>query len=273
VAVAAAACRRVPGHEHPAIAQAGGWPRISVVVPALNEAANLEYVFSRFSADDEVVLVDGHSTDGTIETARRLRPDVRIVRQTERGKGNALRCGFAACSGDIVVMLDADGSTDPAEIPRFVEALLSGADCAKGTRFAKGGKSHDITALRAGGNWLLVRLVNLLFRTTYSDLCYGYNAFWSDCLHVIHPDCQGFEVETLINVRLARAGLHVVEVPSVEGPRLHGASKLKTFSDGWRVLRTILRERFHPADGSLPSSAGAGRPWTAPSGDVSSRRR
>ena len=217
---------------------------ISVVIPTLNEAANLPHVLGRLPAFvDEVVIVDGHSIDDTIAVAREIRPDVRVVLQDSRGKGNALACGFAAAAGDIIVMLDADGSTDPAEIPLFVAALLEGNDFAKGSRFAAGGRSNDITPLRRAGNYLLNLLVNALFGTRYSDLCYGYNAFWKRCLPHMQVTCDGFEVETLINVRVARAGLSVAEVPSVEYARIHGESKLNAVRDGLRVLRTILSER------------------------------
>jgi glycosyltransferase involved in cell wall biosynthesis len=229
---------------------------ISVVIPALNEAANLPHVLTRLPASvDEVVLVDGHSTDDTIKVARAIRPDVRVVLQDGRGKGNALACGFAAAAGDIIVMLDGDASTDPAEIPRFVEVLLAGNDFAKGSRFAPGGSSADITGVRRLGNRALLALVNLLFGTRYSDLCYGYNAFWRDCLAHMQVTCDGFEVETLINVRVARAGLRVAEVPSVEHERLFGESKLHAVRDGLRVLRTIVTERFRRADRQSRSMA------------------
>jgi glycosyltransferase involved in cell wall biosynthesis len=116
------------------------WPRVSIVVPALNEARNLPHVFARMPSNvHEVILVDGHSVDDTVAVARQLRPDVRVVMQSRKGKGNALACGFAVATGDIIAMIDADGSTDPGEIPRFVRALLDGADFAKGTRFAQSG--------------------------------------------------------------------------------------------------------------------------------------
>jgi glycosyltransferase involved in cell wall biosynthesis len=191
--------------------------------------------------------VDGLSTDGTPDVARRARPDARIVMQSGRGKGDALRCGFEAATGDILVMMDADGSADPAEIPRFVRALIDGADFAKGTRFRGGGGSTDITRLRSAGNSVLSATVNVLFGTSYTDLCYGFNAFWRHCLPAMNVDCTGFEVETLINIRVARAPLTVCEVPSFERPRVHGESNLRTFRDGSRVLRTILRERVRPA--------------------------
>jgi len=217
--------------------------RISVVIPTLNEAANLQHVLPYIpSCVHEVILVDGHSTDGTIEVAQQLLPTVRIIPQTGEGKGNALCVGFAACTGDIIVMLDADGSANPNEIPRFVDALTAGYDFAKGSRFIQDGGSHDITILRNIGNYWLCKLVNTLYRTYFSDLCYGYNAFWRHCLDYVRIDCDGFEVETLINLRMHKANLRIVEVPSFEYRRVHGQSNLHTFRDGWRVLKTILRE-------------------------------
>jgi glycosyltransferase involved in cell wall biosynthesis len=116
------------------------YPAVSVVVPTRNEARNLEVVLPAIAAVrpavHEIIVVDGHSTDGTLETARRTLPWVRVMSQTRRGKGNAMACGFAAATGDVIVMFDADGSADPGEIPAFVQALVAGADCAKGSWFA-----------------------------------------------------------------------------------------------------------------------------------------
>ncbi|MFG3437937.1 glycosyltransferase family 2 protein [Nonomuraea sp. NPDC047897] len=221
---------------------------VTVVVPAMNEADNLPHVFATLPAwIDEVVLVDGNSTDDTVAVARRLRPDLRVVTQTGRGKGNALIEGFAAARGDIIVMIDADGSTDGREIHSFVRALLEGADFAKGSRYAPGGGSDDISRVRSLGNVVLTGLTNLLYGTRYTDLCYGYNAFWARHLDAMALDCDGFEIETLMNVRAAQAGLAISEVPSHERTRIHGESNLHAVRDGWRVLKTIFRERFRGA--------------------------
>jgi glycosyltransferase involved in cell wall biosynthesis len=239
-------------------------PTISIVVPTKNEARNLPHVFAGLPADAELILVDAGSTDGTVGVARALRPDVVVVHQTRKGKGNALVCGFAAATGDIIVMFDADGSAAATEIPRFVGALTAGADFAKGSRFMRGGGSGDITTLRRGGNYLLNLLVNTLVRSRYSDLCYGYNAFWRHCLE--HLDLapggpgpnqwgDGFEIETLINIRMAKARVSIVEVPSFEHPRIHGASNLNAFSDGIRVLRTIFVEWRRKATVELTPTA------------------
>jgi glycosyltransferase involved in cell wall biosynthesis len=230
-------------------------PRVSVVIPTLNEERNLPHVFALLPRQiHEVVIVDGHSVDQTLDVARSLRPDVRIVMQTRKGKGNALACGFEAATGDIIAAIDADGSTDPGEIPRFVQALLDGADLAKGTRFVHGGGSTDITPLRRLGNRMLSTSVNVLYGTRYSDLCYGFNVFWKHYAPVFDLIAMspgntspmwgdGFEIETLINIRAAVAGLRITEVPSFEHPRIHGESNLRTFHDGFRILRTIFTER------------------------------
>ncbi|HXR69324.1 glycosyltransferase family 2 protein [Actinocrinis sp.] len=233
------------------------WPSVSVVIPALNEARNLPHVFARLPGGlHEVIVVDGHSVDNTCAVARRLLPDARIITQTRGGKGNALACGFAAATGQIIVMLDADGSADAGEIPAFVQVLLDGADFAKGSRFAPGGGSSDLTRLRTVGNRALMALVNQAYGTAYTDLCYGFNVFWRRHLPVLRLDSttpspdgaqrlwgDGFEIETLIAIRVTVARLAVVEVPSFEHSRIHGTSNLTAFSDGLRVLRTIFTER------------------------------
>ncbi len=217
--------------------------KVSVVVPAMNEGRNIGQVLHRLPADlFEVILVDGNSHDDTIEAARAAYPSIRVLTQSGRGKGDAFRTGFAAVRGNLIVMLDADGSADPAEITRFVAALEAGADFAKGSRFLEGGGSADITPLRSLGNSFLSGTANLLHGTRFTDLCYGYNAFWARCLPFISLDAPGFEVETLINLRIAGAGMKITEVPSYEADRLSGQSNLNTFRDGFRVLGTILRE-------------------------------
>jgi glycosyltransferase involved in cell wall biosynthesis len=236
------------------------------VIPAKDEARNLPSVLAELPHGlHEVILVDGASVDGTVQTALRIRPDIVVVKQTRRGKGNALACGFAACTGDVIVMLDADGSADPAEIPAFVAALVGGADFAKGSRFLPGGGSSDITPLRRAGNAALAFVMNRLHHTSFTDLCYGYNACWRRCVDQLDlppvngPEPavgDGFEIETLLATHVAAAQLTVVEVPSYERDRGFGRSHLNTWRDGWRVLRTIVREWHRQPPAHVPARRG-----------------
>ena len=221
-----------------------GLVTVSLIIPTLNEAENLVHVLPTLpDVVDELVIVDGGSTDGTLEVVRQLRPDAKIIEEPRRGKGIALQAGFAAAEGDILVIMDADGSMDPLDIPTFVAALNAGADVAKGSRFVQGGGSSDLTPVRTLGNYMLTKAVQMTFGGRYSDLCYGYMAFWRHVLPTFDGGAVGFEVETFLNVRTLAAGLRVVEIASFESPRIHGESHLRTFSDGFRVLRTIARER------------------------------
>ncbi len=214
-------------------------------MPTLNEAANLPHVFARLPAGlHEVIIVDGRSVDDTVEVAWRLRSDVKVVTQKHKGKGDAVACGIAAATGDVIALIDADGSTDPAEIPRFVAALVAGADFATGSRYLEGGGSDDLTWYRSMGCRVLSSIANLLFGTKYTDINYGYNVFRTSCLEVLRVDCTGFELEALLNVRVAKLGLRVAEVPSFERSRINGLSNLRPIRDGLRVLKLILHERF-----------------------------
>ena len=218
-------------------------PTVSLVIPTKNEARNVSWVLGQVpDCVDEVVLVDGDSVDVTVLMAQTCRPDIRVVQQEGPGKGNALRTGFLASTGDIIVMIDADGSMSAAEIPHFLYYLNSDFDFVKGSRFIAGGGSLDITRIRRSGNRALLRLVNSMYKTNLTDLCYGFCAFHRRYLDHLNLTAEGFDIETEMTVHALRAGLRIAEVPSLEMPRRSGRSNLHAVSDGKLVLRTILRE-------------------------------
>jgi glycosyltransferase involved in cell wall biosynthesis len=220
------------------------------VIPTLNEVESLPWVIENLPEwVHELVIVDGLSTDRTENLARSLRPDVVVVHQYQRGKGAALRAGFAAAKGEIVVMIDADGSTDPREMNRFVEALEDGADFVKGSRHTDGGGSADFTWLRAAGNKMFVLAANALYGSRFTDLCYGYCAFWRRHVEDLGLSADGFEIETELVLGALKAGLEIREIPSYELERRAGTSNLNAARDGLRVLRTMLgRDQHRPEE-------------------------
>ncbi len=218
---------------------------VSAVIPAKNEAANLPWLLPRIpDLVDEVILVDGLSTDATIDVALMLRTDLVVIREQRPGKGAALRAGFERATGDYIVMLDADCSMDPLEIPRFTAALDEGHDMVKGSRFMREGGTADMSPLRKAGNQGLLTLANVLYGTKHTDLCYGFIAFRRSLLPDLALDADGFEVEMQLIARANLVGARVAEVASYEARRMFGNSNLNTFRDGWRVLRTLAHERL-----------------------------
>jgi glycosyltransferase involved in cell wall biosynthesis len=195
------------------------------------------------SCVNEVILADDYSMDGTVEIARRSLPMIRVVHtEQKRGKGAALQKGFAAATGDIIVMMDGDGSKDPREIPYLIEALLAGAYLVNGSRFMYKGGSAVMTPVHRLGFRVLVSIANRLFHMHLTDTLSGFNAFWRDCLDYFEIDCDGFEAEALITLRMRKANLAIVEVPSYEHPCIYSDSHPHIFRGGWRVLKLMLRE-------------------------------
>ena len=225
------------------------WParapvHVSLVIPAMNEEHNIPWVLERLPADiDEVILVDGDSVDNTVAVSRQIRPDIRVIGQERPGKGAALRAGFTAARGDVIVMIDADRSMDPAEIDRFLALIGEGYDLVKGSRFMGDGGTTDMEFVRRCGNAALRGCANRLYGTRFTDLCYGFMAFRREHLSTLALESDGFEIETEIVVRSVKTGLRIGEVASFEQPRAHGESNLNTWRDGARVLRAMLRQR------------------------------
>jgi len=193
----------------------------------------------------EVILVDGGSTDDTVKVAQELIPQIKVLYQNGKGKGDALRYAWQNATGDIVVTLDADGSIDPLEIPSLIEPLLNGCQLTKGSRFLPGGGTVDMPPHRRFGNWVFTNLSNILFGSKYTDLVYGFHAFKREILEKIDVQSDSFAIDTELYIKVKKAGLKVAEVPSFETKRIYGSGNLKSLKDGWRILKTIYKERFN----------------------------
>ena len=221
------------------------YPQVTVIIPTLNEVESLPRVLPKIPPGiSEILIVDGHSQDNTVKVAKQMCPQARIIYQQGKGKGDALRTGFEHATGEIIITLDADGSMDPGEITRFIEPLMNGYDFVKGSRFIGGRNTTDMPRHRVLGNRIFVMITNILFGTRYTDLAYGYNALSKRRVEKLKLSSTGFEIETEMNIKAKKAGLRICEVASFESTRLNGKGKLRSFSDGWRILKTILGERL-----------------------------
>jgi len=216
--------------------------RVSIVIPTLNEEKNIPMVLEelkKIDLIDEIIIVDGHSNDKTVQVAEKF--NCKIL-YDDNGKGSALRKGMKKAKADIVICMDADNSMLSSEIHLLVAGIDAGYDVCMGSRFIQGGGSDDISLSRKLGNHFFVLLVNLFWHMNYSDLCYGYRSFKKSCIKDMGLKSDGFGIETEISIKAAKLGLKVLEVPSYEKPRKFGTGKLKTFSDGWNILKTIVDE-------------------------------
>lgn len=220
-------------------------PSITAIICTLNEEQTVRHVLEKIpSFITDVLIVDGNSNDNTLKVVRESFPSVRIITQPGKGKGDAIRHGIRQAQGQIVVTLDADGSMDPGDIIKFVESLTQGFDFAKGSRFLPGVRTEDMPRHRLFGNWVFTTLTNILFGSKYTDITYGFNAFWREKVRNITVHSDGFEEVVEWNINIHRQRLKVKEIAVDEYERIDGEGKLRSFHDGARILKTILRERI-----------------------------
>ncbi len=221
-----------------------GDPKVTALICTLNEAENLPHVIPLIPTwVDEVLIVDGHSTDGTVEQAQKLRPSVRVLTQPGRGKGDALKFGVERADGDIIVTLDADGETDPSELPAFVEAVQRGCDFAKGSRLAHG-RPVRMPFYRWVGNKVLAETYNLLYGTRFTDVCSGYTSFRKQSFLRLELTYDHCEMEQQMLARARKSRMRIVEIPHHSDGRIAGASKISGIKQGLIDWMVIIKERF-----------------------------
>ena len=221
---------------------------VSIIIPTKDEEKNLRIVmnnirkfFRKRHYTYEIIIVDKYSTDNTVKISKKYRARVLY---DDLGKGSAIRKGLNAAKGNIIITMDADCSHIPQEIGLLVEGIECGFDICMGSRFIQGGGTEDMPWYRRAGNKFFVSLVNLLWGMHYSDLCYGYRSFKKSCIKKLDLKSNGFGIETEIAIHASKNRLRVLEVPSFEKNRFHGSGNLRTFKDGWLILKTIFREAF-----------------------------
>lgn len=220
-------------------------PKVTVLICTFNEEENLVHVLPEIPDwIDEILLVDARSADRTIEVARQMTPRCRVLYQPGKGKGDALRHGIENAANDIIVTLDADGATDPKYLPQFIKPLLEGYDVTKGSRFAIDSPDGKVW-YRILGNWIIAWTFNVLFFRHYTDLCSGYNGFRKNKVAAaLNPwTTDGYENEPFMNSRMARRKLRVKEIGYHEVGRMSGEVKEKAWRQGFKAIKSIVRER------------------------------
>ncbi len=218
-------------------------PYVSIVIPTLNEEENIGYVLEGIrrvlrGIKYEIVIVDGHSNDNTVKIAKKYGAKIMY---DDVGKGSALIRGLKAAKGEILISMDADLSHEPKELKLLIAGIEAGYDVCMGSRFILGGGSYDMPMFRRFGNKIFLLLVNARFGSNFSDLCYGYRIFRKGVFNRLNLKEQGFGIETEINIQSVRKGLKILEVPSMEKKRAFGEGKLRTFNDGYIILKTIIK--------------------------------
>jgi glycosyltransferase involved in cell wall biosynthesis len=221
--------------------------RVSFLIPAYNEAANIAEVLERVDAlpfDKQVIVVDDGSTDGTAEIAGRHN-GVMLLRQPNRGKGAAIRHAIEHIDGDIAVIQDADMEYDPAEVPALIEPIEQGhADVVYGSRLTGGRPQRAYMFWHLVGNKFLSLLTGVLYNTTLSDMETGYKAFRSEVLRSLDLRQSDFSIEPEITAKVCLRNLRVYELPISYYGRTYAEGKKITWVDGFRAVWVLVATRI-----------------------------
>lgn len=215
--------------------------KVTLQIPAMNEAKSLPKVLNKIPRGvvDEVLVIDGHSTDDTRKVAEAM--GCRVLTQPGKGYGDAMRFGFKSALGDVIVSMDADGSPNPEEIPRLVNKLRDGNyDLVLGSRYIEGAGSEDDTIIRRVGNKIFTLLTNAIHGTNLTDSLYLFCAMKKEMLLNLDLKSNDFSLCLEIPVKAFKAGYSIAEIPSFERKRFADVSRVNALTDGLKILKALL---------------------------------
>lgn len=218
-------------------------PTVTLLIPVLNEAACLPTVLPVIDPSwvDDIVFVDGQSTDGTVEILRRWGRG-RVIIQKERGLSNAFWEAFPLITTEVIISFSPDGNSLPEAVPRLVEKIAEGYDLVIASRYLPGAGSDDDDPATAFGNWMFTKMVNLLFGGRYTDSLVMLRAYRKALIEELPMETREPVFEPQMAIRCAAQGRRVAEIPAREPRRIGGDRKMRIFVNGWAILKLIIRE-------------------------------
>ncbi len=223
--------------------------KFALLMPALNEIEGLKAVAPRIKREwvDEIILVDGRSTDGTAEYAKSLGYHVIVERENKKGEGlaDAYHEAMKHLTSDVVITFSPDGNSIPENIPRLIDKMKKGYDMVIVSRYLDGAKSEDDDLITGFGNWMFTRMVNFLFGGHYTDSLVMFRAWKTSLFHTWSESVAtdaGYEL--FFSIRCAKFGKKVGEIPGDEPKRIGGARKMNPLRNGFAALCLILSERL-----------------------------
>jgi glycosyltransferase involved in cell wall biosynthesis len=219
--------------------------KTTLFVPTFNEIHGVKTIMPRIRPEwvDEIIIVDGNSTDGTPEYLEAA--GYRVIRQKQKGLAAAYWECFEACTGDVIIPFSPDNNSIPEVIPGLVAKMNEGYDMVIASRYAPGAKSEDDDVVTAFGNWMFTTIINILFRAKYTDTLVMYRAFRKDLVTRLELDQKKLPVlEALLCIRCAKRKLSVADFPANEPKRLGDIRKMQPLYNGASIVYVIIRELF-----------------------------
>lgn len=220
--------------------------KTTLAVLALNEIDGIKVVLPKIDRAwvDEIIVVDGGSTDGSIEWCEQN--GFTVLRQKKRGYGQAMREVMEVAKGDVVIEFMPDGNCDPQNIPKLVSKINEGYDLVIGSRYKDGAVSEDDTFITRLGNWGFTTIINILFRGHFTDAMMGFRAYSIKAFNSMEIDENGLTFPTQGSIQFTKYGYKVAEVGASEPKRIGGVRKAHNFYTGLALVKMIVREFFRP---------------------------